>query len=45
VRNPQHSPFDFLHLRQANLVNFFRRQVRGGALFYAESVTLRAIGQ
>ena len=41
----QHAGFDFFDLSQTDLVNFFRREIRSGALLYAESVILGAIRQ
>ena len=39
----QHACFDFLHLSETDLVNFFRRKLGGGALLHQESIARGAI--
>ncbi len=45
LRHAQHSPFNFLHLRQADLVNLVRRQIRGRALFDSKVIPRYAFRQ
>src|ERR1700722_16384710 len=45
VDHLQHLGLNDPHLLQANLVNFFRRQVRRSHLFYVERVSRRAVRQ
>ena len=41
----QHPRFNFFDLGQANLMNFFRREIGGGALLYRESVAFGPVRQ
>ena len=45
VHHGEHVCFDFFHLVQAELMNFFGRQIGGGAFFHAEGIPCGAVGE
>ena len=45
VGDGKHAPLDLFHLGEPDLMNFFGREIGGGALFYEKGVVGLAVGK